>query len=103
MDRSSAAVTSSWPSPRTPPSHQRNLPVTSAWCHEYPNIAQAHFDARGIQVEIVKLNGNIEPALLIGIADVVVDITALLRDTPDRRRCTPQHRTLCRQPPLDRA
>ena len=43
---------------------------------KYPNIAQAHFDARGIAVEIVKLNGNIELAPLIGIADVVVDITA---------------------------
>ena len=43
---------------------------------KYPNIAQAHFDSRGIQVELVKLNGNIELAPLIGIADVVVDITA---------------------------
>ncbi len=43
---------------------------------KYPNIAQAHFDARGVQIEIVKLNGNIELAPLIGIADVVVDITA---------------------------
>ncbi len=43
---------------------------------KYPNIAQAHFDARGIQVELVKLNGNIELAPLIGIADVIVDITA---------------------------
>jgi len=43
---------------------------------KYPRIAQSHFDARGIQVELVKLNGNIELAPLIGIADVVVDITA---------------------------
>ncbi len=43
---------------------------------KYPNIAQTHFDARGIQVEIVKLNGNIELAPLIGMADVIVDITA---------------------------
>lgn len=43
---------------------------------KYPGIAQAHFDERGIQVEIVKLNGNIELAPLIGIADVIVDITA---------------------------
>lgn len=43
---------------------------------KYPNIAQAHFDAQGIQVELVKLNGNIELAPLIGIADVIVDITA---------------------------
>lgn len=43
---------------------------------KYPRIAQAHFDERGIQVEIVKLNGNIELAPLIGIADAIVDITA---------------------------
>jgi len=43
---------------------------------KYPNIAQAHFDAKGLQVEIVKLNGNIELAPLIGISDVIVDITA---------------------------
>ena len=43
---------------------------------KYPNIAQAHFDDRGVQVELVKLNGNIELAPLIGIADVIVDITA---------------------------
>jgi ATP phosphoribosyltransferase regulatory subunit len=43
---------------------------------KYPNIATAHFNARGVQVEIVKLNGNIELAPLIGIADVIVDITA---------------------------
>jgi len=43
---------------------------------KYPNVAQAHFDGRGIQVEIVKLNGNIELAPLIGIADYIVDITA---------------------------
>ena len=43
---------------------------------KYPNIAQGHFDARGVQIEIVKLNGNIELAPLIGIADVIVDITA---------------------------
>lgn len=43
---------------------------------KYPRIAQAHFDEAGIQVEIVKLNGNIELAPLIGISDVIVDITA---------------------------
>lgn len=43
---------------------------------KYPRITAAHFAERGIQVEIVKLNGNIELAPLIGIADVIVDITA---------------------------
>jgi ATP phosphoribosyltransferase regulatory subunit len=43
---------------------------------KYPVITQAHFDACGVQVEIVKLHGNIELAPLIGISDVIVDITA---------------------------
>lgn len=43
---------------------------------KYPRLAQRFFDSRGIPVEIVKLNGNIELAPLIGVADVIVDITA---------------------------
>jgi ATP phosphoribosyltransferase len=43
---------------------------------KYPNITQAYFDSVGIQVEIVKLHGNIELAPLIGLADQIVDITA---------------------------
>lgn len=43
---------------------------------KYPNIAQAYFDEKGVQVEIVKLNGSIELAPLIGVADRIVDITA---------------------------
>lgn len=43
---------------------------------KYPAITQAHFDEKGVQVELVKLHGNIELAPLIGIADQIVDITA---------------------------
>jgi ATP phosphoribosyltransferase len=43
---------------------------------KYPRITEQHFAEAGVQVEIVKLNGNIELAPLIGIADVIVDITA---------------------------
>ena len=43
---------------------------------KYPRITAQFFDEQGIQAEIVKLNGNIELAPLIGIADVIVDITA---------------------------
>ncbi len=43
---------------------------------KYPRIAQAHFARTGMQVEIVKLNGNIELAPLTGIAECIVDITA---------------------------
>lgn len=43
---------------------------------KYPRITAAHYAERGVQVEIVKLHGNIELAPLIGISDVIVDITA---------------------------
>jgi ATP phosphoribosyltransferase len=43
---------------------------------KYPRITEAHFAAKGIQVEVVKLHGNIELAPLIGLADRIVDITA---------------------------
>ncbi len=43
---------------------------------KYPRVTEAHFAAKGVQVEIVKLHGNIELAPLIGLADQVVDITA---------------------------
>ena len=43
---------------------------------KYPRITELHFAAKGVQIEIVKLHGNIELAPLIGLADQVVDITA---------------------------
>ena len=43
---------------------------------KYPHITQTYFDSIGIQVEIVKLHGNIELAPLIGLAEQIVDITA---------------------------
>ena len=43
---------------------------------KYPSITQTYFDSIGVQVEIVKLHGNIELAPLIGLADQIVDITA---------------------------
>ena len=43
---------------------------------KYPTITQAYYDSKGVQVEIVKLHGNIELAPFCGLADRVVDITA---------------------------
>lgn len=43
---------------------------------KYPRVAEQHFSAKGVQIEIVKLYGNIELAPLIGLADQIVDITA---------------------------
>lgn len=43
---------------------------------KYPNIAAAYFREQGEQVEIIKLNGSIELAPLIGLADRIVDIVS---------------------------
>lgn len=43
---------------------------------KYPNITRAHYAKTGVQVEIVKLHGNIELAPLTGMAERIVDITA---------------------------
>lgn len=50
---------------------------------KYPRIAEAYYADRGLQVELVKLSGNIELAPLIGLADQVVDITATGRTLAD--------------------
>ena len=41
---------------------------------KYPNIAKKHFDKKGQSIEVVKLNGSVELAPLIGLADYIVDI-----------------------------
>ncbi|MBP2079340.1 ATP phosphoribosyltransferase [Oceanobacillus polygoni] len=41
---------------------------------KYPIIAQKHFEKKGEAIEIVKLNGSVELAPLIGLADLIVDI-----------------------------
>ncbi|MCG7344555.1 ATP phosphoribosyltransferase [Sporosarcina sp. ACRSL] len=41
---------------------------------KYPNIAKSHFDQKGIRTDIIKLNGSVELAPLIGLADCIVDI-----------------------------
>lgn len=55
--------------------HYRHLSVIRV-ATKYPRITERHFGAKGVQVEVVKLNGNVEIAPLIGLADQIVDITA---------------------------
>jgi ATP phosphoribosyltransferase len=43
---------------------------------KYPNTAAAYFREQGEQVEIIKLNGSIELAPLIGLSDRIVDIVS---------------------------
>ena len=41
---------------------------------KYPNIARRHFAARGVQAEIVHLNGAMELAPGLGLARLIVDL-----------------------------
>ncbi len=43
---------------------------------KYPNVASSYFRGQGEQVEIIKLNGSIELAPMIGLADRIVDIVS---------------------------
>ncbi len=51
------------------------------WSHvrvatKYPNIAEKHFAARGVQAECVKLNGAIELAPKLGLCSRIVDLVS---------------------------
>jgi len=43
---------------------------------KFPKVASRYFREQGAQVEIIKLNGSIELAPLIGLADRIVDIVS---------------------------
>lgn len=43
---------------------------------KYPNIASSYFRQQGEQVEIIKLNGSIELAPIVGLAERIVDIVS---------------------------
>ncbi|AZU65111.1 ATP phosphoribosyltransferase [Neobacillus mesonae] len=50
--------------------------VTPRVATKYPNVAEAYFREQGEQVEIIKLNGSIELAPIIGLSDRIVDIVS---------------------------
>ena len=41
---------------------------------KFPNIATRYFSGQGRAIDIIKLNGSIELAPIIGLSDVIVDI-----------------------------
>ncbi len=41
---------------------------------KYPNLTERYFSERGIQVELIRLDGSIELAPLVGLADRIVDL-----------------------------
>lgn len=53
-----------------PLSETSSLTVAS----KYPRVTETFFKQKGIEVDIIKLNGSVELAPLIGMSDVIVDI-----------------------------
>src|ERR1700712_9259 len=51
------------------------------WSHvrvatKYPHLTARHFEAHGVQAECVKLNGAMEIAPVLGLADRIVDLVS---------------------------
>jgi ATP phosphoribosyltransferase len=56
---------------------ERDDPSRWSWVRvatKYPRLTERYFSERGIQVEIVRLDGSIELAPLVGLADRIVDL-----------------------------
>ena len=51
-------------------SRDRTLRVAT----KFPKIAKSHYSAQSRDIDIIKLNGSIELAPLLGLSDVIVDI-----------------------------
>ncbi len=41
---------------------------------KYPNVTRKYFEARGMDVRVIKIEGSVELAPLLGLADAIVDI-----------------------------
>ena len=41
---------------------------------KYPKVAKAYFQSKGMDVDIIKIEGSVELAPLLGLADGIVDI-----------------------------
>jgi len=55
----------------------RDDPAKWSWVRvatKYPNLTERYFSERGIQVELVRLDGSIELAPLVGLAERIVDL-----------------------------
>ena len=56
---------------------RRDDPAKWSWVRvatKYPNLTERYFSERGIQVELIRLDGSVELAPLVGLADRVVDL-----------------------------
>lgn len=50
---------------------------------KYPNLTRRHFEKRGVQAEVVKLNGAMELAPGLGLASRIVDLVSTGRTLKD--------------------
>ncbi len=41
---------------------------------KYPNVARAYFNERGMDVEIIKIDGSVELSPILGLVDGIIDI-----------------------------
>ena len=56
---------------------ERDDPSKWSWVRvatKYPRLTEEYFSSRGIQVEMVRLDGSIELAPLVGLAERIVDL-----------------------------
>lgn len=56
---------------------RRDDPAKWSWVRvatKYPNLTERYFSERGIQVELIRLDGSVELAPLVGLADRIVDL-----------------------------
>ena len=66
------SVAAPFDAPPDEPSRWSRIAVAT----KYPNIARRHYAARGVQAEVVHLNGAMELAPSLGLANVIVDLVA---------------------------
>jgi ATP phosphoribosyltransferase len=56
---------------------RRDDPSKWSWVRvatKYPNLTERYFTERGVQVELIRLDGSIELAPLVGLAERIVDL-----------------------------
>src|SRR5258708_25622752 len=56
------------------PADRTEMPSVPRVATKYPRIAADHFAARGIQAEVIFVQGSVELAPLVGLADLIVDL-----------------------------
>src|SRR5258708_1443112 len=56
------------------PADRTEMPSVPRVATKSPRIATDHFAARGIQAEVIFVQGSVELAPLVGLADLIVDL-----------------------------